>query len=120
MNLPDIWINRIFEKLTLTYGREFVNKWESVGLPIEDVKADWAHELGFYVNEPNAIKYAFENLPKDRPPNVLQFRDLCRQHPGDKTYVALPSPQVNKEVRDASLARLKKMVDDFKKATTKI
>jgi hypothetical protein len=114
MSLPEHWVNRIFEKLTLIYGRDFVNRWESVGLPIEDVKADWAHELDFYEKSPNSIKYALENLPKDKPPNVLQFRDLCRQSPAGICEL-LPEPPVNKEKRDAALAKLRDYTNLFKK-----
>jgi hypothetical protein len=27
---------------------------------------------------PEAIKYALHNLPRDFPPNLLQFKELCR------------------------------------------
>ena len=114
MSLPEHWINRIFEKLTLTYGRDFVNRWESVGLPIEDVKSDWAHELAWYEKSPEGIKYALENLPKDKPPNVLQFRDLCRSSPV-VACLQLPEPPVNLEKRDAALAKLKEFTTNFRK-----
>lgn len=79
--LPPAWVDRIFEKLTLIYGSDFVNRWKSAGIPIEDVKADWAKELAGFADHPDAIAYALENLPKDRPPTVLQFRDVCRKSP---------------------------------------
>lgn len=81
MTLPIAWVDRIFEKLTLIYGRDFVSRWDSCGVPIEEVKADWARELAGFVNHPEAIAYALSNMPADRAPTVLQFRDICRKAP---------------------------------------
>lgn len=75
MSLPDAWVDRIFDKLNLTYGHQFLARWD--GLPVDKVKADWAHELRFLQQNPGAITYALENLPPGRPPNVLEFRALC-------------------------------------------
>ena len=43
MPLPPAWLDRLFAKLTVAYGAEFLRKWE--GVPIEDVKAEWADVL---------------------------------------------------------------------------
>ena len=80
MSLPITWIDRIFAKLTITYGREFVARWDNCGVPIMDVKTEWGHELSGFRDHPDAIAYALCNLP-DRPPTVLQFREICRKAP---------------------------------------
>lgn len=94
--LPPAWVDRIFEKLTLIYGRDFVNRWQSTGVPIEGVKADWGHELAGFINHPEAIAHALENLPSDKAPTVLQFRDMCRKAPPKPVpaiaYSASPMP----------------------------
>ncbi len=104
MSLPQNWVDRIFEKLTLVYGREFLNRWE--GLPIAEVKADWAHELDGFDKWPEAIAHALKNLPPDRPPTVLQFRALCRAAP-PKVLPQLPQPKADPARVKAELAKLR-------------
>lgn len=57
-----------------------------------DVKANWAHELSGFQQHPDAIRYGLSYLPTDRPPSVLQFRDLCRRGITVNTVPALPAP----------------------------
>ena len=78
-SLPDAWVARIFDKLSLTYGAAWVRKWE--GVDGAAVRADWGHELRGFQQSPNAIKHALEHLPPAEPPTVLQFRDLCIKAP---------------------------------------
>lgn len=79
MSLPDAWVDRIFEKLTLVYGHQFLSRWD--GMPIADVKASWAQELSRFQQNPGALAYAMENLPAHKAPSVLEFRALCNsQH----------------------------------------
>lgn len=89
MSLPESWVDRIFAKLTLVYGHQFLSRWD--GLSIADVKADWAHELDGYQNNPQAIAFALSNLPPSRAPNVLEFRELCFRAPRSLER-ALPPP----------------------------
>lgn len=56
------------------------------------VKGDWALELAHYKDHPEAIKHALSLLPAERPPTVLQFRELCRSAPGP-VFQALPGPK---------------------------
>jgi hypothetical protein len=103
MSLPSAWVDRIFEKLSLLYGREFISRWD--GLDLAAVKSDWSHELAGFKNWPEAIKFGLEHLPPDRPPTVLQFRDICRKAPG-KAMLALPEPPANPERVQSELAKL--------------
>lgn len=81
MSLPLPWVNRIFERLTLTYGSEFDARWSSFDEEeMIEVNLHWADELAAYKNAPHAITFALNNLP-ERAPNVIQFRNLCRQAP---------------------------------------
>lgn len=103
MSLPIAWVDRIFEKLSRTYGREFLSRWD--GLPLAEVKDDWAHELAGFANWPEAIKYGLENMPADRVPTVLQFRDICRKAPA-KAVKALPAPAADPDRVRAEIAKL--------------
>lgn len=105
MSLPIPWVDRIFEKLALIYGREFTGRWESCGASIADVKTDWAHELAGYQHWPEAIAYALANVPADRPPTVLQFREICRKAP-PKALPRLPEPKADPERVRQELAKL--------------
>jgi len=79
MSLPIAWIDRIFEKLTMTYGRDFMDRWR--GLSIADVKTDWAHELSGFQSSPESIAFALQNLPAGNPPTVLEFRAIGLKAP---------------------------------------
>ena len=78
MSLPAAWVDKIFEKLALVYGRDFLGRWE--GLNLNDVKSDWSHELSGFFTQPSAIAYALANLP-ERPPSVIEFRKIARGAP---------------------------------------
>ena len=94
MSLPETWIDVIFAKLTLIYGRDFHSRWE--GVNIADVKADWAHELSGLEHNPQAVAYALEHLPPSRPPTVLEFRELARKAP-KPVFIELPAPMVDRQ-----------------------
>ena len=91
MSLPAPWVDRIFEKLTLTYGHRFLGRWS--GLDLGQVKADWAHELARLQQSPDAIRYALNNLPPAEPPTVLEFRAICARRPAEVVALPAPSPE---------------------------
>lgn len=101
--MPDAWVARIFDKLSLTYGAAWVRKWE--GVDGAAVRADWGHELRGFQQSPHAIKHALEHLPPSEPPTVLQFRDLCLKAP-QFAPKALPSPPAD----PAAVARARESV----------
>lgn len=103
MSIPIAWVDKIFLKLTLVYGRDFIGRWE--GLEISDVKTDWGHELSGFEDWPEAIAHALATLPPGKPPTVLEFRDLARKAPR-KTLVALPSQPADPANVAAELAKL--------------
>lgn len=89
-DLPLKWVEKIFQKLSLVYGRDFLSRWEGQELP--SVMADWSRELAGFADQPDAIAYALQHLPPEKPPTVLQFRALCNLRP-DKPLPALPAPE---------------------------
>ena len=92
MSLPTAWVDKIFTKLTLVYGRDFLSRWE--GIAIADVKTDWAHELSGFENWPEGIAHALQHLPSTKPPTVYEFRDLAYKCERTKV-VAIPSPKAD-------------------------
>ena len=104
--MPMSWVERIFDKLTMVYGHQFIGRWS--GMDLAKVKADWAHELDGMQAHPESIKHALQHLPPDQPPTVLQFRDLCRKVPM-ATFKALPAPEINQAAAQAALAEASKV-----------
>jgi hypothetical protein len=63
--------------MSAIYGSQFSSKWGSENM--EEVLNVWADELRNFRDHPGAIKYALEHLPLDHPPNLLQFKEICRE-----------------------------------------
>lgn len=103
MSLPTAWIDRIFDKLTLTYGQAFLRRWADIDL--NAVKSDWAHELAGFEAHPKAIAWALQNLPPDSPPTVLAFKFLARRAPPDE-LPRLDAPRANPDLMAQELAKL--------------
>src|SRR5882672_446213 len=100
-SFPAGWVDRIFAKLSVTYGRDFVGRWE--GLELGEVKEDWRGELSGFERFPASIAYALQNLPA-RPPTILEFRDLCRHAPEAST-LRIEAPTANRERMQAELEK---------------
>jgi hypothetical protein len=103
MSLPIDWVEKIFTKLTLIYGRDFVGRWD--GLKLSDVKTDWAHELQGFRNYPEAIGYALQNMPTNKPPTVLEFKAIARKAPMPEMK-QLPEPKADAQRVAAELVKL--------------
>lgn len=102
MSMPLDWVDRIFDKLTLTYGQSFLNRWRDIDL--NSVKSDWMHELSGFERAPHAIAWALTNLPES-PPTVIQFKAIARLAPSPQVQ-ALPEPKADPARLAAELAKL--------------
>lgn len=102
MSLPTKAIDRLFERLAATYGASWTRMWADV--PMNDVKAAWAHELSGFENDLESVAWALDNLP-ERCMNVIEFRNLCRRAPAPEVP-RLPEPKANPERLRAELAKL--------------
>lgn len=91
--MPNAWVDRIFARMLVRYGSEWIRRWE--GVPEEAVKADWAEQLDGMERSPARIKYALDNLP-DRPPTVTEFRAACNRFHADELQ-KLPAPVPDRE-----------------------
>jgi hypothetical protein len=89
MALDDKWMDVIFTKLMLTYGTRFAAQYGPLSL--EEIRADWAHALTGI--SADGIKHALMSLPRDFPPNVLQFKYLCHTRPERQSGNLLPPPK---------------------------
>lgn len=102
MSLPLKAVDRLFERLALTYGRQFSELYSAVDPG--SVKSLWAHELAAFTNSLHRIAWALENLPP-KCPNVIEFKALCRQAPAPEVP-RLPEPKADPERVKAELAKL--------------
>jgi hypothetical protein len=109
VSLPTPWIDRIFDKLTLTYGQSFLRRWADIDM--NAVKSDWGHELAGFEQHPRAIAWALQNLPVDHPPTVLEFRSLARKAPPTEAP-RLESPKADPSRVAAELAKLAPVLKD--------
>jgi hypothetical protein len=105
MPLPLPAIDRIFARLLAAYGRQFADLYAD--LDPGDVKTAWCHELSAFGDSAAGLRriaWALDNLP-DRAPNMIQFRNLCRQAPVEAAP-QLPEPPADPERIKAELAKL--------------
>ena len=108
-------IDRLFERLSLTYG----NAWDnSLGTaPLNEIKTFWMNQLsGFMQSKESmmAISWALNNLP-ERPPNLIQFKNLCYQAPAVERP-QLPSPSADPARVSSELAKWTNMRKDGQKS----
>lgn len=87
MPLPASWADHLFAKLAIRYGAAFMRQWPDADPAL--VKADWAEVLDGTSGD--ALSYALRYLP-ERPPNAIQFRDICRRAPPAPDVVAIAAP----------------------------
>lgn len=102
MSLHTKAIDRLFERLAATYGAQWTRQWQDV--PMADVKTAWAHELDVFSGSLHRLAWALENLPP-RCPNVIEFKNLCRQAPAPEVP-RLPEPKADPERVMAELSKL--------------
>ena len=98
-------IDRLFERLSMTYGIAWDNSLGTA--PLNEIKSFWMHGLsGFLQSKESmmAISWALNQLP-ERPPNLVQFKNLCYQAPAVERP-KLPSPPADPERVKQELAKL--------------
>ena len=103
MGLPSQWVDRIFDRLTASYGVEFSGKYK--GLAPADVKTAWAEELAGFERVPEVIAHVLGNLP-DKAPNAPAFRNLCMSAPRKADALRIDAPKADPERVAAELAKL--------------
>tara|TARA_R110000868_G_C10686056_1_gene747881 strand:+ start:133 stop:570 length:438 start_codon:yes stop_codon:yes gene_type:complete len=76
--LPPKVINKLFFRLSNVYGSQWSSLWKDND--IEEVKDQWADELGFFAHQLEAFAWALDHLP-ERAPNLVQFKKLLYDMP---------------------------------------
>jgi len=102
MALPIAVIDRLFDRLAMTYGSEFTNKWSAVNTT--EMKTIWSYELSNFADNLNAIGWALQNLT-DRCPNLIEFKNLCKQAPRPDN-LQLDAPKAPAEIVDSEIAKI--------------
>lgn len=105
MRLPEKWVAHIVRELQGAYGQQFAGKFskvvDGVDVGIENFKEQVATRLGGFVDHPEALRYALDNLPDTHCPNVPEFHKLAQSAPR-KTAPALsykPTPADEEKAR---------------------
>lgn len=86
--LPNAWIDRLFERFALMYGKHWFDQWG--GLAIDDVKAAWATDLAFASGE--QVRKALDHCRANNkfPPTSPEFVGLCKAFSTTYDRPALP------------------------------
>lgn len=93
-------IDHLFDKMLAVYGAAWDRHMGSA--QIADVKTVWGHELSRFTRED--IVWALDNLPENCP-NVIKFKNLCREAPRAEVLQLAPPAKANAEVIAASIAK---------------
>lgn len=79
--LPETWVERLFERMLLDYGKKFSDQWG--GADTDTLIAHWSRELAGYSGA--ELKRGLDALAtRDWPPTLPEFKKLCRR-PLDET-----------------------------------
>lgn len=106
--LPDGWIDRLFQRFSVLYGKHWADMWE--GVPLADVKDAWATELHDVTGQ--QIIFALGKCGKF-PPTLPEFVALCKPAPVPAAHrLFLPSPRPARVEIDA---RVKAEIDRYLK-----
>lgn len=74
--LPERWVERLFERMLLEYGKKFADQWG--GADTDALIAHWSRELAGYTGA--ELKRGLDALTtKDWPPTLPEFKKLCRR-----------------------------------------
>lgn len=79
--LPEKWVERLFERMLLDYGKKFGDQWAQTDM--DTLIAHWARELAGYTGA--ELKRGLDALAtREWPPTLPEFKKLCRR-PLDST-----------------------------------
>jgi hypothetical protein len=90
--LPESWIEKLFHRMLLTYGKKFSDQWG--GADTDELIGYWAQELGSYTGQ--EIKRGIAAMEsREWPPTLPEFKKLCRPpiNPTVAYYEALAGVQ---------------------------
>lgn len=78
-------IDYLFGRLMGRYGAQFVSKFsrlvDGVDVGMESARVVWAEDLGQFAENPEALRWAYDNCPPDHCPNSMEFKKLAESAP---------------------------------------
>lgn len=74
--LPEAWVERLFERMLLEYGKRFGDQWTQADM--DKLIAHWATELAGY-SGPELKRGVDALATRDWPPTLPEFKKLCRR-----------------------------------------
>lgn len=73
--LPESWVERMFHKMLLDFGKKFTDQWG--GTDTDELITHWANEMAGY--RPDEIKRGLAAMEtRDWPPTLPEFKKMCR------------------------------------------
>lgn len=73
--LPEAWVEKMFHKMLLDYGKKFTDQWG--GADTDDLIKHWANELSGYTGA--EIKRGLAAMEsRDWPATLPEFKKMCR------------------------------------------
>jgi hypothetical protein len=73
--LPESWIERLLDKMLLSYGKKFLDQW--AGVDTDKLVRHWSEELASFTREELGRGYAALES-REWPPTLPEFKKLCR------------------------------------------
>jgi hypothetical protein len=73
--LPEAWVERLFERMLLEYGKRFGDQWAQADM--DKLIAHWASELAGY-SGPELKRGVDALATRDWPPTLPEFKCMCR------------------------------------------
>lgn len=73
--LPEAWIERLLDKMLLSYGKKFLDQWG--GIDTDKLVAHWSSELAGFNRDELGRGYAALEA-REWPPTLPEFKKLCR------------------------------------------
>ena len=115
--LPSAWINRLFDRFAVMYGKHWLDLWADV--PMADVKDAWRTELGGCTGEQiGAALKACGTFP----PTLPEFLALCKPAPvpaAHRLFLPAPPRNPNREIRQNVKEEIDKLLDRDRKRDPK-
>jgi hypothetical protein len=112
--LPDEWVERIFERIAAVYGVQKTSSMWS-GVDPKQVKRAWGQALGKYPRD--ALATAVQAMPEECgawPPTLTEFVTLVRSKmPAPEHRRSLPVPaRTEREIREGAeqMAKIRAML----------
>lgn len=73
--LPESWVEQLFQKMLLDYGKKFTDMWGSADMDL--LISHWSRELGVFTDA-ELLRGTAAMAHQNWPPSLPEFKALCR------------------------------------------